>query len=172
MQLILYQKMSVFSVRNYLTTQWRRVFGLNLSPVSANLLVGGQFTPAQWPLIYGLGVRAVLSMQAEYIDRFSGAPDPQFFRLVVPDFHAPTLEQIDEGVQFIAAAHAADLPVLVHCHAGVGRAPLMAAAYLMVSRRISRQAALAQLRAARPIIALNTRQYAQLDAYAARLAQS
>jgi predicted protein tyrosine phosphatase len=164
--------MSAFSLRNYMATQWRRVFGLNISPVAANLFVGGQFAPTQWPALHALGVRAVLSMQAEYIDRFSGAPEPQFMRLIVPDFHAPTLEQIDEGVHFMRTAHVAGLPVLVHCHAGVGRAPLMAAAYLMASLRIDRTTALEALRAARPIIALNQRQYAQLDAYAARLAES
>ncbi len=150
-------------------TQWRRAFGLNISPVSTLLFVGGQFAATQWPAIHALGVRAVLSMQAEQIDRFSGAPTPQFMRLMVPDFYAPTLEQLDQGVQFIAAAHAEGLPVFVHCRAGVGRAPLMAAAYLMANRGSDRQTALGDLRAARPIVALNTAQYACLDAYAVRL---
>jgi hypothetical protein len=48
----------------------------------------------------------------------------------------------------------------------------MAAAYLMASRQIDRRTALAELRAARPIIALNTAQYACLDAYAAQLKRS
>lgn len=155
-----------------MATQWRRAFGLNISPISAQLFVGGQFAPHQWPAIHALGVRAVLSMQAEHIDRFSGAPEPTFCRLMVPDFHAPTLEQLDQGVQFITTAHNAGLPVFVHCHAGVGRAPLMAAAYLMASRRVDRRTALAELRAARPIITLNAAQYAQLAAYAARLTES
>src|SRR5690606_23993969 len=118
-------------------------------------------------LLYNLGVRAVLSLQQEHEDRFSGTPPERVHRLLVPDFHPPTLEQLSEGVEFISSAHAVELPVLVHCHAGVGRAPLMAAAYLMASRGIDHRAALAELRAARPIIDPNALQIARLREYEA-----
>lgn len=153
----------------YVFTQWRRFFGLNISPVDPLLFVGGQFRPEQWPLLHSLGVRAVLSMQAEREDAFMGTPPEQTLRLLVPDFHAPALEQLAEGVAFIRAAHAAEQPVFVHCHAGVGRAPLMAAAYLMASRSINHRTALGTLRAARPIISLNQIQLARLREFEQRL---
>jgi protein-tyrosine phosphatase len=111
----------------------------------------------------------VLSLQAEREDRFSGSPPERTLRLRVPDFHAPTLAQLSEGVAFIASAHADGLPVLVHCHAGVGRAPLMAAAYLVAVHDMSYRTALAHLRAARPIIAPNLRQIARLREYEKRV---
>jgi protein-tyrosine phosphatase len=148
---------------HYVQTYWRRAFGLNVSPIDPLLFVGGQFRDIQWPALYALGIRVVLSLQAEYEDRFTG-PDPiRTLRLHVPDFHAPSLEQLTEGVQFIAAAHAEELPVLVHCHAGVGRAPATAIAYLMAHRGMSLDSAIAMIRAARPIISVNGEQRLRLQ---------
>lgn len=148
---------------------WLRRRELNLSAVNPLLYVGGQFSPAQWPQIHRLGVRAVLSLRAEHADVFGYPPPVRAHRLLVPDFYPPTLDQIAEGVDFVAAAQAEGLPVLIHCHAGVGRAPLLAAAHLMASRRINHHVALAELRLARPFIGLNRRQLARLRAYEAQM---
>jgi len=156
-------------MRAYLRAKLRRLFGINISQITPLLLVGGQFDPEQWPAISALGVRAVLSLQAERADRFAGAPPERTLRLHVIDFTAPTQAQLDEGVRFIAAAHAAELPVFVHCHGGIGRAPLMAAAYLMASHSLAPREALALLRAARPLVAPNLLQMACLRTYEARL---
>src|SRR5262245_40226786 len=59
---------------HYAATQWRRLFGLNVSQIDELLFVGGEFTPAQWPDLYILGVRAILSLQAERADEFEGSP--------------------------------------------------------------------------------------------------
>lgn len=147
----------------------RRLFGLNVSRVAPLLFVGGQFRASQWPKLYGLGIRVVLNLQAERADEFLGPSPKRTLRLLVPDFHAPTLNQLDEGVAFIAAAHAEGLPTLIHCHAGVGRAPLMAAAYLVAVQDMPYRVALLHLRAARPIIAPNPRQILRLREYAKRV---
>ncbi|MCX7791477.1 MAG: dual specificity protein phosphatase family protein [Chloroflexaceae bacterium] len=146
----------------YLSTQWRRLFGLNASVIEPNLLVGGQFRPEQWPELRALGVRAVLSLQAEHEDRFAGGAPDRALRLAVQDFTPPSLEQLADGIAFISAAHQAGLTVFVHCHAGVGRAPLMAAAYLMYRQELDHRTALARIRAARPIIGLNAPQIKRL----------
>jgi protein-tyrosine phosphatase len=156
-------------MRTYLRIQWRRLFGLNATSVGPLLFVGGQFRPSQWPLLYALGVRAVLSLQAEREDRFDGPLPDRSLRLLVPDFHPPSLNQLVTGVSFIQAAHRAELPVLVHCHAGVGRAPMMAAAYYMSRYGMTYRDALSHLRAARPIIAPNFRQLARLREFEASL---
>jgi protein-tyrosine phosphatase len=153
----------------YLRTQWARYFGLNISPLTPLLLVGGQFRPVQWAAIQALGVRAVLSLQAEREDQFAGPPPERALRLLVQDFTAPSMEQLDEGVAFIGAAHEAQLPVFVHCHSGIGRAPLMAAAYLMASGGLGHGEALSQVRAARPIVGPNGGQLARLREYELRL---
>lgn len=147
----------------YVQTYWRRAFGLNVSMIDPLLFVGGQFRDLQWPALYTLGIRVVLSLQAEYEDRFAGPAPVRTLRLHVPDFHPPSLEQLAAGVQFIAAAHAEELPVLVHCHAGVGRAPSTAIAYLMAHRGMSLKAALRYVYTARPIIAVNGPQLQRLE---------
>jgi protein-tyrosine phosphatase len=156
-------------MRSYLRTQWARFFGLNLSLVAPQLFVGGQFRPEQWPAISSLGVRAVLSLQAEREDAFAGAPPERLLRLQVVDFTPPSLDQLDEGVRFVAECHAAGMPVLVHCFSGVGRAPLTAAAYLMARDGLAHHEALACVRAGRPIIRPNAAQVRSLREFERRL---
>jgi hypothetical protein len=146
---------------HYALTQLRRLFGLNVSLIDELLFVGGEFTPAQWPDLYALGVRAVLSLQAERQDQFDGAPPERTLRLLVEDFHPPTIAQLHEAVAFIDVARAARLPVLVHCHAGVGRAALTASAYLM-THGLSHVEAFGQIKRARPIVALTGSQLTRL----------
>ena len=146
---------------HYVRTQWRRGVGLNVSQIDDLLFVGGQFRARQWPALRALGIRAVLSLQAEREDTFYGPPPNRVLRLLVPDFHPPLIGQLQEAVAFIQAAHADQLPVLVHCHAGVGRAALTASAFL-VAGGMSHAEAFAYLRRARPIIALNAIQQARL----------
>jgi protein tyrosine phosphatase (PTP) superfamily phosphohydrolase (DUF442 family) len=145
----------------YARTQWRRAFGLNVSRIDDLLFVGGQFRPQQWAGLRALGIRAVLSLQDEYEDVFHGEQPARALRLRVLDFHPPTIDQLREAVDFIAAAHAEQLPVMIHCHAGVGRASLTASAYL-VSRGMTGSEAFAHIRRARPIVLLNGPQRARL----------
>lgn len=149
----------------YLRAQWSRLFGLNLSPLTPLLYVGGRFDAAQWPAMHALGIRAVLSLQDESEDSFAGPPPERTLRVPVVDFTAPTVAQIEDGVRFITASHADNLPVLIHCHGGVGRAPLFAAAYLMASEGTPYLQALARVRAARPIIGPNAGQIRSLRDY-------
>ncbi len=145
----------------YTTTQWNRLFGLNISRIDDLLYVGGAFDANQWPQLHALGIRAVLSLQAEREDAFDGPPPERALRLEVVDFYPPTIEQLHRAVAFVSAAHADGLPTLIHCHAGVGRAPLTTAAYL-VAQGMTGAEALEQVRRARPIIDLNERQMQRL----------
>ncbi|ABU59977.1 MULTISPECIES: dual specificity protein phosphatase family protein [Roseiflexus] len=145
----------------YTTAQWNRLFGLNVSRLDDLLYVGGEFHAGQWPHLRALGIRAVLSLQAEREDVFEGPPPDRVLRLEVVDFHPPTIEQLRRAVAFVSAAHADGLPTLIHCHAGVGRAPLTTAAYL-VAQGMTSSEALEQVRRARPIIGLNERQMQRL----------
>lgn len=148
-------------IGRYLRAQWRRAFGLNVSQYDPLLYVGGQFRARQWPLLYALGIRAVLSLQAEHADEFAGPQPAAALRLLVPDFHAPSIAQLEQAVAFTSEAHAAGLPVFIHCHAGVGRAALTASAYL-VAQGLGHHEAFQLLRRARPIVALNRPQLARL----------
>lgn len=148
-------------LRRYIATQWRRAFGLNLSRLDDFLFVGGEFRREQWPALHALGVRAVLSLQGEREDEFCEPLPGSTLRLEVEDFHPPSLAQLEEAVAFLRETRAAGMPTLVHCHAGVGRAPLTTAAFLM-AEGVSARDAIARVYHARPIMRLNRRQHARL----------
>jgi atypical dual specificity phosphatase len=69
--------------------------------------------------------------------------------LPVPDFTAPTLDQLSQGVEAIRRALAADHRVAVHCGAGLGRTGTLLACYL-VSTGLTPDAAIERVRANRP----------------------
>lgn len=145
----------------YVRTQWRRAFGLNVSQVEPLLFVGGEFSTAQWPRLHALGIRAVLSLQAEREDQFVDPLPARVLRLHVEDFYPPSIDQLHQAVVFLRQNHADHLSTLIHCHAGVGRAPLTTAAFLM-TRGLSVAEALERIQRARPIIRLNERQQRRL----------
>jgi predicted protein tyrosine phosphatase len=150
---------------HYTCTMWQRWFGLDASQVDPFLFVGGQFQPAQWKILHALGIRAVLSLRSEYEDRFIEPYPDRVLRLMVRDGTAPSLEQLEEGVAFMQAAHDASLPVLVHCRAGVGRAPTTAAAYLVTKNNLAPNHAMRIIRDVRPIVAPNRVQMQGLQAW-------
>lgn len=150
----------------YLATQWRRAFGLNITQIDDFLFVGGEFECERWPLLHKRGIRAVLSLQGEREDAFCDPLPMQTLRLEVEDFHPPTLDQLYEAVTFLRATRAANLPTLIHCHAGVGRAPLTTAAFL-IAEGASASEALSRIYHARPIIRLNRGQRARLTEWEA-----
>ncbi len=71
------------------------------------------------------------------------------FHEPLEDMEAPTPEQLDRAVSAINRALAANMPVAVHCGAGLGRTGVVLAAYL-VSTGMTAQAAIARVRRLRP----------------------
>lgn len=55
----------------------------------------------------------------------------EFLRLPTPDFFAPSLKDIEQGIAFIEEQLQAGTSVLCHCHAGRGRSAVVVICFLM-----------------------------------------
>jgi len=121
------------------------------SRVTEHLFVGGQHYRRGLEAMRSLGIGATLSLREESDDARSGVAMPRHLWLPTPDDGAPTVEQLREGVAFIREAGAAGAAVYIHCAQGVGRAPTMAAAFLIAEGHSAR-AAMDSIRKVRPFI--------------------
>jgi len=148
----------------------RLISGANirrLSQIAPGLHVGGQYRRRGWPRLVSRGITAVINMRIEFDDRQVGIAPPHYLYLPTVDDDAPTLEQLREGVAFIAEQIAQGSGVYIHCGAGVGRAATMAAAYL-VSTGLTPEQAWVRIKKVRPFIRPTKVQIAQIERFAAR----
>lgn len=139
-----------------------------VSQVMPGLHVGGQYYRAGWPRLTGRGVTAVVNMRLEFDDNHAGIAPERYLHLPTVDGTAPSLEHLRAGVAFIQEELAQGGGVYIHCGAGVGRAPTMAAAYL-VSQGLSPEEAWRRIRAIRPFIRPTPEQVEQVSRFAALL---
>jgi protein-tyrosine phosphatase len=138
-----------------------------VSQITSHLHVGGQYRRRGRPKLMARGITAVLNMRIEFDDEAAGIapPHPHYLHLPTVDDQVPTLEQLQTGVDFIAAEVDQGGGVYVHCGAGIGRAPLMAACYL-VSTGLTPEQAWARIREVRPFIRPKPVQMAQVERFA------
>jgi len=116
--------------------------------------------------LVGHGVEVLVNLHerphsTEQLARFGLAQ----VHLPVRDFTAPTPEQLSRGVEAIEAALAEGRRVAVHCGAGLGRTGTLLACYL-VTRGLTAEAAIQQVRLARPGSVETRAQEAAVRAYA------
>ena len=104
----------------------------------------------------------------EFDDQAAGIAPPRYMHLKIIDNTPPTLEHLQAGSDFIAQEIRQGGKVYIHCAAGVGRAPTMAAAYLVSTGR-SPAEAWTQIRQVRPFIRPTPAQIAQVDAFAEKV---
>lgn len=121
------------------------------SRVLPQLYVGGQHSRRGLAQMQELGIQAVVNLREESDDAQRGAAPEHYLWLAIPDDHAPPPEALLRGAAFVAAQIAAGRGVYIHCAAGVGRAPTLAAAYL-ISTGLTAEAAWQTIRQARPFI--------------------
>lgn len=141
---------------------------LQFSQVTPQLYVGPQFNAHGKRFLEMQGFTGCVNMRIEKDDAALGLALTRYLHLPTIDDDAPSIEHLNEGVDFIHEVIDGGGKVYIHCGAGVGRAPSMAAAYLM-STGCTLDEALAMIRKARPFIAITPPQMEQLKIFEAQL---
>src|SRR5580658_3087290 len=98
----------------------------NFGKLNDHIWRSGQPTKAGYQLLASQGLKTVVNLRSEYPQDRDLIPDGvKYVYIPIRDEHAPTNEQAQEFINI--ASDPANWPLLVHCHAGEGRAGTMAA---------------------------------------------
>ncbi len=141
---------------------------LRYSRVTPQLYVGPQFNAAGKRALERAGVTAVVNLRTEFDDAAHGLAFPHYCYLPTVDDDSPSAAHFQRGVDFIQTQIAAGGKVYIHCKAGVGRAPTLAAAFL-IAQGDSLDAAIARIKQTRPFITITPPQMTALRAYAGEI---
>lgn len=134
---------------------------LRYSQVTPQLYVGAQFNQRGKRKLEKLGFTGCVNLRIEKDDAAFGLDLTNYLYLPTIDDTAPSIEHLEQGVAFIRHIIHEGGKVYIHCGAGVGRAPSMAAAYLMAEGKTLDEA-LAMISKVRPFIYVNALQMDQL----------
>jgi hypothetical protein len=137
---------------------------LEFCQVTPNLYVGSQFNLFGKRMLEQRGIQACVNMRIEKDDAAIGLALARYLHLPTVDDDAPSTENLQKGVEFIREIIQSGGKVYIHCGAGVGRAPTMAAAYLIAEGH-SLDEALAMIRKVRPFITITPPQLQQLKQF-------
>jgi protein-tyrosine phosphatase len=122
-----------FQFQRFIDQSYRKLTGLptlKRSAITAELYLGGQYNLKSMDRLKYLGVTGVVNMRTHSIHKT--VPEGiDILNLPTPDFHAPTMENLQKGVKFIKSEVDKGGKVYIHCRLGEGRGPTMALAYLI-----------------------------------------
>lgn len=139
---------------------------LRYSEVTPQLYVGPQYGRRGKRALERAGITAGVNLRVEFDDAAHGLALVDYCHLPTVDDAAPSVEHLERGVAFVREQIEAGRKVYIHCAGGVGRAPTLAAAYL-ISAGMTRDEALETIRRARPFINIMPPQMALLAEYEA-----
>ena len=129
---------------------------LRYSRVTETIFVGPQFRRNGKTALIRAGITHIINMRSEFDDAEYGLTigedrTDHYCHLPTVDDEPISVAHIAEGIRFIDNAIEGNGRVYIHCSAGVGRAPSMAAAYL-ISKGYRAEDALGEIEAVRPFI--------------------
>ncbi|KAI9330616.1 protein-tyrosine phosphatase-like protein [Obelidium mucronatum] len=114
-------------------------------------------------LLQSTNIKSIISLGKGFTAKHAGI---QYHLIPIDDdVDENILEFLDDGVAFLEAAVAAGQDILVHCVAGVSRSATLVAAYLMKTRDLDVEGAVALIREGRPCVCPNDGFIKQLEIY-------
>lgn len=167
-------KAALLSLERTFDHTYRRLIGvptLKRSKITPRLFLGGQYSRRGFSILRQRQISAIVSMRMRARKGLPELGAIKLLHLPTPDLHAPTLEQLAQGVTFITEELRQGGKVYVHCAAGEGRGPTMVAAYL-ISTGLTLNDALAQIRQVRSFIRPTTVQLARLKEWEQKILQN
>lgn len=139
----------------------------HLSEITPQLLVGGQHYPSGYPAMLDYGVSAIVNMRSNHSDVEKGIAGERHLHLATVDNTPPSVDDLLRGAEFVRSEIERGGKVYIHCAVGCGRAPTMAAAYL-ISTGFSPNDALKRIKKVRPFVHPTRKQRDVLDEFEAR----
>lgn len=134
---------------------------LDCGQVTPQIAVGSALARRPVPQLRARGFTAVVDCREEACDdaQLLADADIRFMHLPIRDQHAPSIELLAQGVEWVAdhIGRVDRAQVLVHCQEGIGRSALVVACVL-IGQGYSAARALDMVRTARPQVALTARQ--------------
>lgn len=141
------------------------------SEITPKIYVGPQYKKSALSWLSKQGIHACVNMRFEFDDALHGLALEQYLHLPTIDDDAPTLEQLQKGIDFITKIVQDGGKVYIHCKGGIGRAPTMAAAYFL-STGMSLDDAVALIEKRRPFIRIMPPQWERLRELETQFQQS
>ena len=132
--------------------EMRQIILPNFSWLFENKLAAMPYPESEdaFTLLYRIGVKALLNLSEEPLPyKTPNITGMLIKHIPVADYTAPTLEQAQEAVVMISSCLDRNMPVVVHCMAGLGRTGTILACYL-VSMEMPANNAISSIREWRP----------------------
>jgi protein-tyrosine phosphatase len=139
---------------------------MKYSRITPEIYVGPQYRRAGKRKLLRTGINGVVNMRIEFDDAAHGLALEHYCHLPTVDDHAPTLDDLHQGVAFIHKVTTGRGKVYIHCGGGIGRAPTMAAAYF-ISQGLGLDEAIRLIKKSRPFIKMMPVQMEQLRRFEA-----
>jgi len=139
--------------------------------IDEHFYLGGAFMFDDIERLQRQGIKAVVNLCAERQDdeQRLAAANMVYLWLPVLDMCAPSLEQIEQGMQWIHHQRQRNRVIYIHCAAGVGRSAMLLACWYVYYQRLSAMDPLQQIKSKHPQISLTRRQAHRLNAFAQSL---